>query len=75
MSLNRAQLAEDLKNLFKEMKSYEDADTAMEVYTQKLSAILDLYIKSGTVIVQAGILVTTFNSTGTTTSTGTGIIT
>lgn len=75
MPLNTLQLAKELESLYDELSQYEDVKLAKEIYTKKMAALLTKFVKTGTVIVQSGILVTTFNSSGSTTSTGTGIIT
>ena len=68
MALNRIQLKADLKSLFTELKTIDDKDVAMELFTDELSTIIDSYIKTADVL--PGIAVTVGGSGGATTGTG-----
>lgn len=73
MALNRLQLKNDLKSLLQDMKAQDDSNQALEIYADRLSTIIDNYIKSATV--NPGIAVsvtgTAAAQTGVTTAAGT----
>ena len=78
MPLIESKLKLDLKNLMKEMTTFEDQEKGLDHFSGELAKIITSYIKSATVTVQPGILVSTAGSavaqTGATTSTGTTTI-
>lgn len=73
MALNKDQLRIDLKSLFEDMKKLDNSNEALDVYSSRLSTIIDSYIKSAQV--NSGISVsvagTATSQIGTTTSIGT----
>ncbi len=76
MSLNTNKLKQDIKGLLTDMMSKEN--NSVDEFAKRLSGTIENYIKSGTVVVDAGIPVATTGSassqTGKTTSTGIGKI-
>lgn len=76
MALNKEALKQGLKALQKEMMMKTEPD--YDYYADQLATLIEIFVKSGTVTVAAGISVTTAGSataqTGATTSTGTGVI-
>lgn len=74
MALNTTKFSSDMLSLFKDMRTRtENAD---EEYVQRFTSILAEFIKSGEVIVEAGIATqsSTGSGQGATIETGTGII-
>lgn len=74
MPLVKETLKQEIKALATEMTKETDQEAALEKYATRLADIIDSYIKSATVTVQAGQAVQTVptTGTGTTTSPGTG---
>ena len=74
--LNKQALKQDIISLQRDMLT--KTETSIEEYAERLATIIDTFVKSGEVIVQAGILVSTTGTaaaqTGATTSTGKGTI-
>ena len=77
MGLNKEQLKQGIIALQQDMLTKTDA--GMEEYAERLASLIDAFVRSGEVTVNAGISVSTAGTaaaqTGTTTSTGTGTIT
>ena len=77
MPLNKQALRQGIIALQQDMLTKTDAD--MEEYAERLASLIDDFVRSGEVTVNAGISVSTAGTaaaqTGTTTSTGTGTIT
>lgn len=75
--LNIATLKADIKNLLNECKN-TDSPKDSDYFAQQLANIIDGYIKTATVTVEAGIAVATAGTaaaqTGTTTAPGTGTL-
>ena len=73
MALNRLQLKNDLKSLLSDMKKLDNSEQGIEIYADRLSTIINDYIKSAQV--NSGISVsvtgTAAAQTGATTSPGT----
>lgn len=72
MALDKNGLKSDIKTLLQDMLTRED--NSMEEFATRLSEMIDVYVKTGTVTVSAGIIVTAGGYPGATTSTGTGTI-
>lgn len=76
MALNKPALAASIKQLLDDMKTRENDST--QEFANRLADSIDVFVKSGTVTVAAGIVVSTTGTavaqTGATTSTGTGTI-
>ena len=72
MALNKEQLKQDIITLQQDMQRKTDA--SMEEYAERLASLIDTFVRSGEVTVQAGITLQAGASTGATTSTGTGTI-
>jgi hypothetical protein len=76
MALDKATLKSSIQTLLQDMMEREEA--SFDEFATKLSDAVDIYVKTGTVTVAAGIPVATTGSpsaqTGTTTATGTGTI-
>ncbi|SDE76083.1 hypothetical protein [Riemerella columbipharyngis] len=76
MALNKQALKQGIVALQQEMMQKTEAD--YNYYAERLATLIDAFVKSGMVTVQAGIPVSTAGSptaqTGATTSTGTGTI-
>ena len=77
MGLNKEQLKQGIIALQQDMLTKTDAD--MEEYAERLASLIDAFVRSGEVIVAAGITVSTAGTaaaqSGTTTSVGKGTIT
>ncbi len=78
MPLNKPILKQTIKQLMESMLNQTDQQAALELFSEGLANAIDLFVKSGSVIVSAGIPVATTGTavaqTGSTTSTGTGTI-
>jgi len=79
MTLVKDSLKEDIKTLLTDLSSRtEDPEKAVDDLAEQLSTIIDSYIKTATITVAPGISVVTVGSattqTGTTTSSGTGVL-
>ncbi len=76
MALNKQALKQGIIALQQDMQHKTDA--SMEEYAERLASLIDTFVRSGEVTVQAGIAVTTAGTaasqTGATTSEGKGII-
>ena len=76
MPLNKQTLKQGIITLQQDMQRKTDA--SMEEYAERLASLIDTFVRSGEVTVNAGISVSTAGTaaaqTGTTTSTGTGTI-
>lgn len=72
MALDKTSLKVGIKALMVEMEA-RDTDSK-EDFADGLASLIEQFVKSGTVIVEPGISVTTSAGAGTTTSTGTGSI-
>ena len=76
MALNKQALQQGIIALQQDMQRKTDA--SMEEYAERLASLIDTFVRSGEVTVNAGISVNTAGTaaaqTGTTTSTGTGTI-
>ena len=72
MPLVKANLKNGIKALLTDMRTKEAISD--DEFADRLSTLIDTYIKSATVTVAAGIAVTTNTGAGTTTSPGTGTI-
>ena len=72
MALNKSTLKADIKLLLQDMMTKET--DSMDEFADRLSTMIDSYIKSATVTVQAGIVLTAGGYPGTTTGTGTAQI-
>ena len=74
--LNKQALKQGIISLQRDMLT--KTETSIEEYAERLASLIDAFVKSGEVIVQAGILVSTTGTaaaqTGATTSTGKGTI-
>lgn len=73
MALNKIKLKSDIKSLLQDMQKFDDKDQSIETYSDRLSTIIDDYIKSAQV--DPGIAVSVVGSataqTGSTTAPGT----
>jgi hypothetical protein len=76
MALNKPALKTGIKTLLQDMMNREEA--SFDEFGDRLSTLIDTYVKTGTVTVAAGIAVATTGSptaqTGFTTASGTGTI-
>lgn len=76
MGLNKEQLKQGIISLQRDMLT--KTEPSMEEYAERLASLIDTFVRSGEVTVQAGIAVTTAGTaasqTGATTSEGKGII-
>lgn len=74
MGLNTSKLSSDMLALFKEMRTKEK--NADEEFANKFASIMETFVKSGEVVVEAGIAtqVSTGSGQGATIEVGTGII-
>ena len=76
MPLQRAPLKQGIASLMKDMMDRKDP--SYDEFADRLSTLIETYVKSGTVTVAAAIPVATTGSataqTGVTTATGTGVI-
>ena len=72
MALNKEQLKQDIITLQQDMQRKTDA--SMEEYAERLASLIDTFVRSGEVTVQAGITLQAGAYTGATTSVGTGTI-
>lgn len=73
MSLDTAGLKTGILSLLNDMESRnEDAKTE---FASRLGDLIDLFVRSGTVVVEPGIAVSTSGGAGATTAPGTGNIT
>ena len=77
MGLNKQALKQGIIALQQDMLTKTDAD--MEEYAERLASLIDAFVRSGEVTVNAGITVSTAGTaaaqSGTTTSVGNGTIT
>ena len=73
MALNKEQLKKGLIQLQQDMLTKTDA--SMEEYAERLASLIDDFVRSGEVTVQAGITLQAGAYTGATTSEGKGEIT
>lgn len=74
MALNKKALKVSIKTLLTNLSQLEDKEAGLETMSSGLSDIIDSYVKSATVTVEAGIAVSTSGGSGSTTSTGVGVI-
>ena len=72
MALNKQALKQGIIALQQDMQHKTDA--SMEEYAERLASLIDAFVRSGEVTVQAGITLQAGAYTGATTSTGTGTI-
>ena len=72
MALNKQALKAGIIRLQQDMLTKTDA--SMEEYAERLASLIDTFVRSGEVMVQAGITLQAGTYTGATTSTGTGTI-
>ncbi|MCX6266857.1 MAG: hypothetical protein NTW16_05795 [Bacteroidetes bacterium] len=76
MPLQKAPLKQGIANLMKDMM--DRTDPSYDEFADRLSTLIETYVKTGTVTVALGIPVSTAGSptaqTGSTTATGTGTI-
>lgn len=72
MALNKEQLKQGIIRLQQDMLT--KTDNSIEEYAERLASLIDTFVKSGEVTVQAGITLQAGTYTGATTSTGTGTI-
>lgn len=72
MGLNKEQLKQGIIRLQQDMLTKTDA--SMEEYAERLASLINDFVKSGEVTVQAGITLQAGAYTGATTSTGMGTI-
>ena len=72
MALNKEQLKQGIIRLQQDMLTKTDA--SMEEYAERLASLINDFVKSGEVTVQAGILLQAGAYTGATTSVGKGTI-
>nr|DAK16328.1 MAG TPA: hypothetical protein [Caudoviricetes sp.] len=72
MALNKEQLKQGIISLQRDMLT--KTEPSMEEYAERLASLIDTFVRSGEVTVQAGITLQAGTYTGTTTSTGTGTI-
>ena len=73
MALNKEQLKKGIIQLQQDMLTKTDA--SMEEYAERLASLIDDFVRSGEVTVQAGITLQAGAYTGSTTSEGKGEIT
>ena len=72
MALNKEQLKQDIITLQQDMLT--KTEPSIEEYAERLASLIDTFVKSGEVTVQAGITLQAGAYTGATTSAGTGTI-
>lgn len=72
MGLNKEQLKQGIISLQRDMLT--KTESSMEEYAECLASLIDTFVRSGEVTVQAGITLQAGAYTGATTSTGTGTI-
>lgn len=72
MALNKNQLKNDIKSLMNNMRNQTEQND--DAFADGLASIIETYVKSGTVTIQAGIPLIAGAYTGQTTATGTGSI-
>ena len=72
MALNKEQLKQGIISLQREMLT--KTDSCIEEYAERLASLIDTFVRSGEVTVQAGITLQAGAYTGATTSRGTGTI-
>ena len=72
MALNKQALQQGIIRLLQDMLT--KTDNSIEEYAERLASLIDDFVKSGEVTVQAGILLQAGAYTGATTSTGAGTI-
>lgn len=72
MPLNKPALKSGIQALLAEMRTKEE--NADEHFADQLATLIDAYVKTATVTVNAGIPVTTSTGAGTTTAPGTGTL-
>ena len=72
MALNKQALQQGIIRLQQDMQRKTDA--SMEEYAERLASLIDTFVRSGEVTVQAGITLQAGAYTGATTSTGMGTI-
>ena len=72
MALNKEQLKQGIISLQQDMQRKTDA--SMEEYAERLASLIEAFVKSGEVTVQAGITLQAGAYTGATTGTGKGTI-
>ena len=72
MGLNKEQLKQGIISLQRDMLT--KTESSMEEYAERLASLIDTFVRSGEVTVQAGITLQAGAYTGATTSTGMGAI-
>lgn len=72
MALNKQALKQGIIDLQRDMLT--KTEPRMEEYAERLASLIDTFVRSGEVTVQAGITLQAGVYTGVTTSTGTGTI-
>lgn len=72
MGLDKEQLKQGIISLQRDMLT--KTEPSMEEYAERLASLIDTFVRSGEVTVQAGITLQAGAYTGATTSTGTGAI-
>ena len=72
MALNKQALQQGIIRLLQDMLT--KTDNSIEEYAERLASLIDDFVKSGEVTVQAGILLQAGAYTGATTSRGAGTI-
>ena len=72
MALNKQALKQGIISLQRDMLT--KTEPSMEEYAERLASLIDTFVRSGKVTVQAGITLQAGAYTGATTSTGTGTI-
>lgn len=72
MGLNKEQLKQGIIRLQQDMLT--KTDVSMEEYAERLASLIDTFVRSGEVTVQAGITLQAGAYTGATTGTGKGTI-
>ena len=72
MGLNKEQLKQGIISLQRDMLT--KTESSMEEYAERLASLIDTFVRSGEVTVQAGITLQAGAYTGATTSAGTGTI-
>lgn len=73
MGLNKEQLKQGIIRLQQDMLTKTDSST--DEYAERLASLIDAFVRSGEVTVQAGITLQAGAYTGATTSVGNGTIT
>lgn len=72
MALNKQALKQGIIDLHQDMLT--KTNDSIEEYAERLASLIDTFVRSGEVTVQAGITLQAGAYTGATTSTGTGAI-